>query len=348
MTQDRVALLIDADNVSIDVVEQAVAWVAKHYGGPHLRRAYCTPEAAVKHQDAFKRLSVRPMVNLAAGKNSTDIALAVDAIEIAVNERPDVIVIASSDSDFAPVVVRLRERGCRVVGLGQQGKVGQETRGIYDDYEVFEHRAGDDAAPAARKRTTRATGGKTARTAGKKTVAKASSAAKKATTASKTPRKTAAGKKSAAAHVAQVPLPLAASDEPWSIEEAFAEVTEAPQPTKKSPRKSAKKTVREVHERDQDRDQGRDRDQERDRDAGPAGGRGATPSATFEAVLRALPELRQGGTLAFNDVGQRLRAAGLLSKSGSSMKLLRQFAGEVILEPADRPSRVRLAGRTRP
>ncbi len=161
MTQDRVALLIDADNVSIDVIEQAVAWVAKHYGGPHLRRAYCTPEAAVKHQDAFKRLSVRPMVNLAAGKNSTDIALAVDAIEIAVNERPDVIVIASSDSDFAPVVVRLRERGCRVVGLGQQGKVGQETRGIYDDYEVFEHRGGDDAAPAPRTRARRTTAART-------------------------------------------------------------------------------------------------------------------------------------------------------------------------------------------
>jgi hypothetical protein len=137
---DRVMLLIDADNVSLDVIEQAVPWVHKHFGGPHVRRAYCTPESAVKHQAAFKRLSIRPMVNLAAGKNSTDIALAVDAIDLATSERPQVVVIASSDSDFAPLVARLREKGCRVVGIGQDGKTGDETIAIYDDYEVLSHR----------------------------------------------------------------------------------------------------------------------------------------------------------------------------------------------------------------
>ena len=139
MTQEKVMLLIDADNVSLDVVEQAVGWVGKHFGGPHVRRAYCTAESAVKHQAAFKRLSIRPMVNLAAGKNSTDIALAVDAIDLTLAERPDVVVIASSDSDFAPLVSRLREKGCRVIGIGQQGKTGEETRAVYDDYEVMEH-----------------------------------------------------------------------------------------------------------------------------------------------------------------------------------------------------------------
>lgn len=164
---DRVMLLIDADNVSIDVIEQAMAWVAKHFGGPHVRRAYCTAEAAVKHQDAFKRLSVRPMVNLAAGKNSTDIALAVDAIDLALAERPQVIVIASSDSDFAPLVSRLREKGCRVVGIGQDGKTGDETKSVYDDYEVLAHRKGPARTPAARtaapaKRATRRAPAKTA------------------------------------------------------------------------------------------------------------------------------------------------------------------------------------------
>ena len=164
---DRVMLLIDADNVSIDVIEQAMAWVAKHFGGPHVRRAYCTAEAAVKHQDAFKRLSVRPMVNLAAGKNSTDIALAVDAIDLALAERPQVIVIASSDSDFAPLVSRLREKGCRVVGIGQDGKTGDGTKSVYDDYEVLAHRKGPARTPAARtaapaKRATRRAPAKTA------------------------------------------------------------------------------------------------------------------------------------------------------------------------------------------
>jgi hypothetical protein len=154
MTQDKVMLLIDADNVSLDVIEQAVGWVGKHFGGPHVRRAYCTAESAVKHQAAFKRLSIRPMVNLAAGKNSTDIALAVDAIDLTLAERPDVVVIASSDSDFAPLVSRLREKGCRVIGVGQQGKTGDETRAVYDDYEVMEHRKAKAPGRAApRERT---------------------------------------------------------------------------------------------------------------------------------------------------------------------------------------------------
>ena len=150
MSVDRVMLLIDADNVSVDVIEQAVAWVGKHLGGPHLRRAYCTAESAVQHQQLFKRLSIRPMVNLAAGKNSTDIALAIDAIDLAITERPAVMVIASSDSDFAPLVARLREKGCRVVGIGQLGKTGDETQAVYDDYEVLQHRKARPAPSAER------------------------------------------------------------------------------------------------------------------------------------------------------------------------------------------------------
>jgi uncharacterized LabA/DUF88 family protein len=148
---ERVMLLIDADNVSLDVIEQAVPWVHKHFGGPHVRRAYCTAESAVKHQAAFKRLGIRPMVNLAAGKNSTDIALAVDAVDLATTERPQVVVIASSDSDFAPLVSRLREKGCRVIGIGQDGKTGDETIAVYDDYEVLTHRK-TAAAPAPAKK----------------------------------------------------------------------------------------------------------------------------------------------------------------------------------------------------
>jgi uncharacterized protein (TIGR00288 family) len=139
MTQDRVMLLIDADNVSLDVIEQAVRLLLNQHGGLHVRRAYCTAESAVKHQAAFKRLGIKPMVNLAAGKNSTDIALAVDAMDLVLSERPEVVVIASSDSDFAPLVQRLREKGCVVRGIGQQGKTGDETQDVYDDFTVLEH-----------------------------------------------------------------------------------------------------------------------------------------------------------------------------------------------------------------
>ncbi|MDE2566933.1 MAG: NYN domain-containing protein, partial [Burkholderiales bacterium] len=66
MSQERVMLLIDADNVSVDVMEQAVKLLLNQHGALHVRRAYCTAESAVKHQAIFKRLSIKPMVNLAA------------------------------------------------------------------------------------------------------------------------------------------------------------------------------------------------------------------------------------------------------------------------------------------
>jgi uncharacterized protein (TIGR00288 family) len=145
----KVMLLIDADNVSVDVIQQAVKALLDEHGAVHVRRAYCTAESAAKHQTVFKRLGIRPMVNLAAGKNSTDIALAVDAIDLVIAERPDVVAIASSDSDFAPLVGRLREKGCRVVGLGQEGKTGDETITVYDAYTVLAHRKARTAAPKA-------------------------------------------------------------------------------------------------------------------------------------------------------------------------------------------------------
>ncbi len=150
---DKVMLLIDADNVSVDVVEQAVALLLETHGALHVRRAYCTAESALKHQALFKRLAIRPMVNLAAGKNSTDIALAVDALDLVLAERPVVVAIASSDSDFAPLVSRLREKGCRVVGLGQSGKTGDETRGVYDEFHDLTHRKARPAAKAVAEKT---------------------------------------------------------------------------------------------------------------------------------------------------------------------------------------------------
>lgn len=148
-----VMLLVDADNVSADVIEQAIQTVLEAHGAVHIRRAYCTAEAAMKNQALFLRLSIRPMVNLATGKNSTDIALALDAMDLAIAERPEVAVIVSSDSDFAPLVIRLREKGCRVWGIGQQGKTGDGIESVYDVFTVLAHRSARAPAP----RETRAT-----------------------------------------------------------------------------------------------------------------------------------------------------------------------------------------------
>jgi uncharacterized protein (TIGR00288 family) len=167
-TPARVMLLIDADNVSADVVEQAFDRVLDERGAIHVRRAYCTAESALKNLQLFKRLSIRPMVNLSTGKNSTDIALAVDAMDLVVAERPDVVVIVSSDSDFAPLVTRLREKGCRVDGIGQEGKTGDDAKPVYDSFVDLRHgksRAASKAAPpveAPAKRARRAPAARTA------------------------------------------------------------------------------------------------------------------------------------------------------------------------------------------
>lgn len=145
----KVMMLIDADNLSPDVVAQAVAAVLEEHGAVHVRRAYCTAESAVQNQALFKKLLIRPVVNLSSGKNATDIALAIDAIDLVNAERPDVVVIASSDSDFAPLVLRLREKGCRVCGIGQKGKTGDDVALAYDRFDVLAHGRRAASSPAA-------------------------------------------------------------------------------------------------------------------------------------------------------------------------------------------------------
>ena len=140
MNNLTVALLIDADNLSGDVIEQALEHLLKLYGAVHFRRAYSSPQKVIEHTDLFRRLAIRPMVNVPTGKNSTDIALAVDAIDLAICESPDVVVIGSSDSDYAPLAQRLREKGCRVIGIGQVGKTGSESPLAYDEFIDLAHR----------------------------------------------------------------------------------------------------------------------------------------------------------------------------------------------------------------
>jgi hypothetical protein len=162
MNDTRVALLIDADNLSGDVIEQAVEHLLKLYGAIHFRRAYSSPQKVIEHTELFRRHSIRPMVNVPTGKNSTDIALAVDAIDLAIVEKPDVVVIGSSDSDYAPLAQRLREKGCRVLGIGQAGKTGSDSPLAYDEFIDLAHRrtppnGARSAPPASRPARARTT-----------------------------------------------------------------------------------------------------------------------------------------------------------------------------------------------
>ncbi|WP_457350244.1 NYN domain-containing protein [Roseateles sp. P5_D6] len=150
----KVAFLVDFDNVATDVIEQALQMAFKDYEAVHIRRAYCNAEQAQTHQSFLKRLGLRAIVNLAIGKNSTDIAMAVDAMELAITEKPDVIVLVSSDSDFAPLVLRLREKGAWLRGFGQHGKTGDGVIAIYDQFNELAH---DSGKPSAKRQPARKT-----------------------------------------------------------------------------------------------------------------------------------------------------------------------------------------------
>jgi len=133
-TAGRTIFLVDADNVAVEVIEKALEMKQALHGSIHVKRCYCSAEFALKNLAMLKQHSIRPMVNATAGKNCTDIALAIDAVQLCERDAPAVVVIVGSDSDFAPLVMHLRDRGSRVEGVGQEGKVGAESHLAYDDF----------------------------------------------------------------------------------------------------------------------------------------------------------------------------------------------------------------------
>lgn len=120
-TETRVAVLVDCDNVPPDIVEHALRMVAQ-FGRVVLRRGYGNQGTlANKWQDALVRLAFTPCLQYqyAAGKNTADIALALDALEALFDHRADTFCLVTSDSDFAYLCRKLRERGATVCIVGE-------------------------------------------------------------------------------------------------------------------------------------------------------------------------------------------------------------------------------------
>jgi uncharacterized LabA/DUF88 family protein len=129
-----IALLIDADNLSSpEWVHEAVEILEQNEGVVAIRRAYGSAENMKGMTEVLRTKAIRPFVNLHLSKNTTDISLAVDAMELAcLTPRPKLIVIASGDLDFVPLVVRLRERGIRVICISERSKLSQDAIPAYD------------------------------------------------------------------------------------------------------------------------------------------------------------------------------------------------------------------------
>lgn len=154
--------LIDADNLNSGAwIDEAIRVLEESEGPLPVRRAYGSAENLKSLADVLRVWSVRPFVNLSLTKNTTDIALAVDAMEFACQiPVPKTVIIGSGDADFVPLVVRLRERGIRMVCVSERGKMGREAVSAYDRVILVgqEQETPDPqllAAPAPKQKTTR-------------------------------------------------------------------------------------------------------------------------------------------------------------------------------------------------
>ncbi|WP_119717012.1 NYN domain-containing protein [Cognatilysobacter tabacisoli] len=119
----RIALLIDADNAPAAKIDVILAEVARH-GAANVRRAYGNWKSphlkgweAVLHEYA-----IRPIQQFAysTGKNASDMAMVIDAMDLLYARNLDGFAIVSSDADFTPLVMRLLTDGVKVYGFGEK------------------------------------------------------------------------------------------------------------------------------------------------------------------------------------------------------------------------------------
>ena len=120
--EHSIALLIDADNAPADKIEVILAEVARH-GTAHVRRAYgnWTKPNLKKWEAMLHPFAIQPvqLYDYSKGKNASDIAMVIDAMDLLSSGRMQAFALVSSDADFTPLVMRLRSAGHKVYGFGE-------------------------------------------------------------------------------------------------------------------------------------------------------------------------------------------------------------------------------------
>lgn len=119
----RLAVLIDADNVSHNYIKEMLEEIAKS-GTPTIKRIYAdwTKPNANGWKNVLLENAITPIqqYGYTSGKNSSDSALIIDAMDILYAEKVEGFCIVSSDSDFTRLAMRLREAGMKVIGIGEK------------------------------------------------------------------------------------------------------------------------------------------------------------------------------------------------------------------------------------
>jgi uncharacterized protein (TIGR00288 family) len=119
----KIALFIDADNAPAAKFEDVLSEVAK-YGVVTIRKAYGNWKSPTlkKWEELLHEYAIQPVqqYDLTKGKNASDIALVIDAMDVMYTKQIDVMCFVSSDSDFTPMVTRALAEGKVVLGFGER------------------------------------------------------------------------------------------------------------------------------------------------------------------------------------------------------------------------------------
>lgn len=119
----KLAVIIDADNVPSEHIQSMMEEIAK-YGSPTFKRIYgdWTKPHLNKWKSVLLENAITPIqqYSYTTGKNSTDSAMIIDAMDILYAGKVDGFCIVSSDSDFTRLALRLRESGMKVFGFGEK------------------------------------------------------------------------------------------------------------------------------------------------------------------------------------------------------------------------------------
>jgi len=119
----KIAVLIDADNVSDKYIKYIIDEISNH-GTPTYKRIYgdWTKPQLSSWKNVLLNYSISPIqqYSYTTGKNATDAALIIDAMDILYSKNVDGFCIVSSDSDFTKLAARLREAGMYVIGMGEK------------------------------------------------------------------------------------------------------------------------------------------------------------------------------------------------------------------------------------
>lgn len=122
-TDLRYAVLIDADNVPSSAIKEVMEEIAK-YGTPTYKRIYgdWTKPHVKNWKEILLANALTPIqqYSYTTGKNATDSAMIIDAMDILYSQKVDGFCIVSSDSDFTRLALRLREAGMNVIGVGEK------------------------------------------------------------------------------------------------------------------------------------------------------------------------------------------------------------------------------------